>query len=98
MYPNGRRVRQDHAEAANWYRRAAEQGDGDAQCSLGAAYVLGYSVPQDYVAAHICLNLAAAQGDEDARRLREEIATDMTDTQVAEAQRRAAERNGLGGR
>ena len=49
-------------------------------------------------APHMWSNLAGAQGDEDARRLRVEIAKDMTATQVAEAQRGAGERNGLGGR
>ena len=96
MYAKGRGVPQDHTEAARWYRRAAEQGNSDAQRSLGAAYVLGYGVPQDYVAAHMWLNLAGAQGDEDARQLRDDIAADMTATQIAEAQRRAAGRNGLG--
>jgi uncharacterized protein len=31
----GRGVARDYAEAVRWYRKAAEQGDADAQCDLG---------------------------------------------------------------
>ena len=35
MYAKGQGVRQDYAEAVRWYRRAAEQGDVQAQSNLG---------------------------------------------------------------
>lgn len=35
MYDSSEGVPQDHAEAARWYRKAAEQGDPDAQFNLG---------------------------------------------------------------
>ena len=38
LYDNGKGVPQDHAEAVKWYRKAAEQGDADAQCQLGLMY------------------------------------------------------------
>jgi TPR repeat protein len=31
MYENGDGVEQDSAEAVRWYKKAAEQGDADAQ-------------------------------------------------------------------
>ena len=31
MYYNGEGVQKDYAEAARWYKKAAEQGDGIAQ-------------------------------------------------------------------
>jgi TPR repeat protein len=34
LYHHGRHVRQDHAQAAKWYRMAAEQGDTEAKCKL----------------------------------------------------------------
>ncbi|EET45192.1 hypothetical protein NEISICOT_01187 [Neisseria sicca ATCC 29256] len=34
----GQGVRQDHAQAAQWYRKAAEQGHAVAQYNLGVAY------------------------------------------------------------
>ena len=35
IYDEGRGVRQDDAEAARWFRRAAEQGQAHAQNNLG---------------------------------------------------------------
>ena len=37
-YELGEGVKQDIAEAAKWYKKAAEQGDSDAQCHLGDLY------------------------------------------------------------
>ena len=51
----------------------------------------GRGVPEDYVVAHMWLNLAAATGHEDARRARDRVAAGMTREQIAEAQRRARE-------
>ena len=51
MYRHGRGVRQDEAEAARWYRRAAEQGHGEAQVNLGVLYEAGLGVRQDYLEA-----------------------------------------------
>jgi hypothetical protein len=67
----------------------AGQGDAKAQGDLGAAYVKGEGVPQDYVLAHMWFNLAAAQGNEDARQNRDGVAKLMTPDQIAEAQRLA---------
>ena len=55
-------------------------------------YSTGKGVPQDYVAAHLFCNLAGAKGDEDARKIRDQLAAKMTAAQIAEAQRRAHER------
>ncbi len=44
MYENGRGVAQDYAEAARWYRKAAEQGDAGAQHNLGLLYAKGVGV------------------------------------------------------
>ena len=67
----------------------AGQGDAAAQNTLGVAYVKGEGVPQDYVLAHMWFNLAAAQGNEDARQNRDGVAKLMTPDQIAEAQRLA---------
>jgi TPR repeat protein len=42
-------VIQDYAEAANWYRKAAVQGDAFAQSNLGGIYADGHGVIQDDV-------------------------------------------------
>ena len=49
------------AEAARWYRLAADQGYGPAKYALGEMYAEGRGVRKDYVLAHMWLNLAAAQ-------------------------------------
>jgi len=51
------------AEAANWYRRGADEGDPRAQNSLGFAYQNGRGVPVDYAAARRWFEAAAAQGN-----------------------------------
>lgn len=56
---------------------------------LGMMYSVGRSVPIDYVTAHKWFNLAAMQGSDDAARLRQEIAEQMSDSEIAAAQRAA---------
>ena len=79
------------AEAVSEWRAAANQGDARAMLALGEAYVQGLGVPQDFVEAHMWLNLAAARGDPQAAAARDALAGDMTAEQRAEAQKRARE-------
>jgi hypothetical protein len=51
MYYEGKKVPQDYAEAARWYRKSAEQGNVHAQNLLGKRYEAGEGVPQDYAEA-----------------------------------------------
>ena len=62
MYAIGDGVPQDQAEAAKWYRLAAEQGNEVGQYNLGVMYGTGLGVTQDYVEAYIWYRLAAEQG------------------------------------
>lgn len=62
-YDSGDGVERDGAEAAVWYRKAAEQGDVDAQFLLGLKYEAGEGVPQDYEEAAAWYRRAEAQGD-----------------------------------
>jgi TPR repeat protein len=68
-------------------------GEGPANAhtlfELGMMYSVGRSVPIDYVTAHKWFNLAAMQGNEEATRLRQEIAAQMSETEIAAAQRAA---------
>lgn len=89
MYAEGWGVPQDFVEAVKWHRLAAEQGNVDAQYGLGFRYWAGRGVPQDYVLAHMWWNLAAAQGDDIAAGARDNLASQMTADQIAEAQRLA---------
>jgi TPR repeat protein len=69
----------------------AKRGEPDRLYRLGLTYSLGQGVPQDLVTAHKWLNLAAQRGSRQARDIRAEIARDMTEQQIAEAQRLARE-------
>jgi TPR repeat protein len=68
-------------------------GEGPVNAStlfeLGIMYSVGRSVPIDYVTAHKWFNLAAMQGNQDAARLRQEVAAQMSSTEIAAAQRAA---------
>ncbi len=54
-------------------------------------YHFGQGVQPDYVSAHMWINLAAAQGYENAQEKRDFVAKRMTPEQIAEAQRMARE-------
>ena len=66
-----------------------------AQSNLGAMYYLGKGVPQDYVLAHMWLNLAASQQTGEDRQLTVQVKDDlekrMTREQINRAQRLARE-------
>lgn len=61
----------------------------EALLDLGLRYCLGRDVPKDYVLAHKWFNLAAMRGCEPARHYRAEISREMSQSEVAEAQRQA---------
>jgi uncharacterized protein len=62
MYVKGQGVDEDVAEATRWFRKAAEQGQGESQYSMGMRYQLGQSVTQDDKEAARWFKLAADQG------------------------------------
>jgi len=81
----------DYATALKEWRPLAEQGNADAQFNLGVVYSKGQGVSQDYIQAHMWVNLADAQGHVVAPKARDSIAKKMTHEQIAEAQRLACE-------
>jgi hypothetical protein len=62
MYAAGLDVPQNYAEAAKWYRKAADQGNDQAQTELGLMYEKGQGVLQDYVEAAKWYRKGADQG------------------------------------
>ena len=58
---------QSKSTAAEWYRKAADQGDADAQYKLGVFYENGYGVTQDKEQAMQWYKKAAEQGNESAK-------------------------------
>ena len=90
MYEEGDIGPRDYAQAARWYRKAAERvpdrgGAGVARNSLGFLYMDGLGVPQDRVTAYMYFALSNSTSN------MEWAASKMTVSQVAEAQRRAKE-------
>jgi hypothetical protein len=63
LYEHGQGVTQDEAEAARWYRKAAEQGYSSAQVDLGFLSEAGLGVPRDYAQAAMWYRKAAEQGN-----------------------------------
>jgi uncharacterized protein len=62
---------------------------GDMLFELGITYSVGRDIPVDLIAAHKWFNLAAIKGNPEAVRLRREIACQMSDADIAAAQRAA---------
>lgn len=60
MYSHGRGVPQDYAQAAYWWRKAAEQNYPDGQFYLGLLYAMGQGVRQDNAEAYFWYTLAAS--------------------------------------
>ncbi len=64
---------------------------GRAFLELGINCTTGTELPVDLVAAHKWFNLAALRGNQEAIRLRREIAAEMTTQEITTAQRAARE-------
>jgi TPR repeat protein len=64
---------------------------GDIFFRLGMLFSIGLEVPADRVAAHKWFNLAAARGNAEAIRHRRELAGEMSEGEIAAAQRAARE-------
>ena len=88
-YLLGQGVAQDYAEAAKWYRLAAQQGNSSAQSNLGAMYANGQGVVQDYVKAHSWYQLSTLNGSTGAVKNRDIVAKQMTPQQIVDAQKLA---------
>jgi TPR repeat protein len=94
-YSTGQGIRQDHVEAAKWFRRAAEQHNALGQSILGLLHWKGQGVGQDYAQAYMWMRLAASHSDCPSRdeyvKACDAIARKMSPAQLAEAERLARE-------
>ena len=61
-YYNGQGVEQSYEKAVIWYKKAAEQGNANAQCSLGYCYDEGQGVKLSHEKAVYWFQKAAEQG------------------------------------
>jgi len=83
--------RRDYAEALGGFRALADKRYAAAQHNLGLMSSFGRGVPQDYIRALMWFSLAAVQGYDVARKMRDSVIKLLTPAQIAEAQRLAAE-------
>ena len=73
-----------------WFRKAADQGDIDAQVNLGDMSYKGDGIPLDYVQSYMWFSLSAAHGDAQAAKNRDIVGKLMTASQLAQAETLAA--------
>ena len=78
-------------EAISEWETAAAEGDRRAMVTLGRVYRRGVGAPQDYILAHMWLNLAAGRGDALAAAERDALAEEMTVDERGEARKLARE-------
>jgi TPR repeat protein len=73
--------------------QAAKRGGDAAEIcfKLGMFYSIGGAVPADKVAAHKWFNLSASRGNREAANYRRELANEMSENEIATAQRAARE-------
>lgn len=93
-YLRGECVPQNHAEAAKWYRKAAEQGHRAAQLNLGILLAKGQGVEQDLTEAYKWVALAKRPGrcggyfvKDAATQYLPQLMTLMTSEQIAEGKK-----------
>ena len=63
----GEGMPQNYEEAVAWFRKAAEQGNANAQSRLGVAYYNGKGIRQDFGAAVAWFRKATEQGNTNAQ-------------------------------
>jgi len=90
FYEEGEVLPQNSARALDYYRRAAEAGVPAAQLAFSRRLASGNGVEQDYIAAHMWANLAAAGGAEGARDQRDVVARFLSPEDLQRAQEMAS--------
>ncbi len=86
MFSAGPDDTRDYLQAANWFHRAAKQGNPEAQYKLGVFYARGLGVKLDYIRAYAWLKVAAAQGSSKALRYLKKIASRLPGNRQQDAQ------------
>lgn len=82
---------QNFRQARRWYRAAADAGHAGAQNNLGVIYRDGDGVRTNRVQAYMWFSLAASQMNAKARNSQQELALDMSDADILQAQQLTAE-------
>ncbi len=86
-YYLGAGVARDFATAAQWFERAARDGDADAQRNLATLYLRGWGVRQDDFLAYAWFSEAAERGNSRARAYLGVMGDALTPNQIVKARR-----------
>ena len=84
LYLLGKGVPKDSSEAVRWLRRAAEQGDAQAQANLASLYEQGKGVPLDYITAYRLYQRSIQAGNEGSKSRIKNLLRIMTPRQIKE--------------
>lgn len=82
-------IKQDEAEAANWFAKAAEHGNVPSQYKLALLYWGGHGVPKDPNKAYFWAVLARAAGQPGSQDLAKVLANGMTRAQATAIEQQA---------
>ena len=80
----------DYATAAQWFHKASEYGVHDSQYNLAILLARGLGVKQNLALSYTWFAIAAAQGDADAGRKRDDVGTHLGAADLAAAKASAA--------
>ncbi len=69
----------------------AEKGNVESQHNLAVLFLMGYDIPQNFTLAHMWANIAASNGHEESKRIRDGLSVVITKEQIARAQDMAVE-------
>lgn len=86
----GEEGRPDYPAAAEWFGKAAEYGLRDSQYNLAILYARGLGVGQNLVQSYVWFAAAAAQGDADAAKKRDDVGARLDSKDLASAEARAS--------
>ena len=92
MYGRADGVRRDLNEAIKWFQKAADQGHAAAQNNLGVLltevwrYYESEEWEQAKVTAYAWLDIAAANGEQQAKSIKSKYAKEITPSQIVEAE------------
>jgi TPR repeat protein len=87
----GEGTEKDPEKAAEWYRKAAEQGHPKAFGLLGEKYRLGVGVPRDLIRANMYYTLGLRRGETHFGDIKRALERELSDADIAESRRLADE-------
>jgi localization factor PodJL len=86
LYAEGIDGKPDFGTAVQWFRKAAQRGIADSQYNLGVLHTRGLGTDKSYAEAYKWFALAAAQGDRESAKKRDDVAGSMDAAALAAAQ------------